>query len=86
MRRLAPLRTVAELARRWELGPGDHMLGGEVEEVEAVLDAWNVARQRDLVTGDVAHPPLVYLLDEEGVIAFATLSGRETLVGLAGRM
>ena len=75
-----------ELARRWALGPADHMLGGDVEEVEAVLDAWNVARQRDPMTGDVAHPPLVYLLDDDGTIAFATLSGHETLVGLAGRM
>ncbi|HSG48333.1 MAG TPA: SCO family protein [Longimicrobiales bacterium] len=75
-----------ELARRWALGPADHMLGGDVEEVEAVLDAWNVARHRDPMTGDVAHPPLVYLLDADGTIAFATLSGKETLVGLAGRM
>ena len=75
-----------DLAERWQLGPGDHMLGGEVDEVEAVLDAWNVARQRDLQTGDLAHPPLLYLLDESGTIAFATLSGRETIVGLAGRL
>ncbi len=75
-----------DLAERWQLGPGDHMLGGEVEEVEAVLDAWNVARERDTRTGDVAHPPLLYLVDATGTIAFATLSGKDVVVGLAERL
>jgi protein SCO1/2 len=74
------------LAERWRLGPDDHLLGGPVEEVEAVLDAWNVARRRDPTTGEVAHPPLLYLLDEGGTIVFATLSGRSTLVELAARL
>jgi cytochrome oxidase Cu insertion factor (SCO1/SenC/PrrC family) len=75
-----------DLAERWGLGPGDYVLSGEVEEVESVLDAWNVARQRDLRTGDLAHPPLVYVMDASGTIAFATLSGGGTLVQLAGRL
>jgi protein SCO1 len=75
------------VAGRWGLeGPRDHLLGGTVSEVEAVLDAWNVARSRDPVTGDIAHPSLTFLLSEEGTIAFATLSGRETMLGLAKRL
>jgi cytochrome oxidase Cu insertion factor (SCO1/SenC/PrrC family) len=75
------------LAARWGLdGPHDHLLGGTVEEVEAVLDAWNVARVRNAATGEVAHPSLTYLLAPEGGIAFATLSGREIMLGLAGRL
>ncbi len=74
------------LAERWQLGPDDHVLGGTVAEVEAVLDAWNVARERDPVTGDVAHPPLLFLVDAAGVIQFVTLSGRETVVELAKMM
>lgn len=75
------------LARRWGLeGPDDHLLGGEIDEVERVLDAWNVARSRDPNTGNVAHPSLTYLLDEEGTIVFATLGGRQTLAGLARRL
>jgi cytochrome oxidase Cu insertion factor (SCO1/SenC/PrrC family) len=62
------------------------MLGGSVEEVEAVLDAWNVARTRNPTTGDVAHPPLTYLVDPDGTIAFATLSGRETIAALIDRL
>jgi protein SCO1/2 len=77
---------LGDLAIRWELAPGDHMLGGSVEDVEAVLDAWNVARSRNPVTGDIAHPPLTFLLDSEGTIAFATVSGRKTVAALIARL
>lgn len=77
---------LGDLAERWELAPGDHMLGGSVEEVEAVLDAWNVTRARNPVTGDIAHPPLTLLLDSGGTIAFATVSGRKTIAGLIERL
>jgi protein SCO1/2 len=75
-----------DLAERWRLGPADHLLGGPIDEVEAVLDAWNMARERNPTTGDVAHPPLLYLVDAGGTIVFATLSGRETIVELARRL
>lgn len=76
-----------ELAERWEFGPQDHLLSGSVEEVEAVLDAWNVARQRNPATGDIAHPALVYMLDAGGTIAFATVAaGPETLAELIDRI
>jgi cytochrome oxidase Cu insertion factor (SCO1/SenC/PrrC family) len=75
-----------DLAARWQLGPADHLLSGSVDEVEAVLDAWNMARDRNPMTGDIAHPPLLYLLDARGTIVFATLSGRATIVELAERM
>lgn len=76
-----------DLAARWSLdGPTDHLLGGSVEEVERVLDGWNVARYRDPNTGDVAHPPLTYFLDAEGAIAFATLSGYGIMVELGRRL
>jgi cytochrome oxidase Cu insertion factor (SCO1/SenC/PrrC family) len=75
------------LASRWALdGDRDYVLGGSVDEVETVLDAWNVARTRDASTGQVAHPPLTYLLDARGRIAFVTLSGYEVLRGLAERL
>lgn len=81
------LARLPSVARTWELtGPSDHLLGGPVEEVEAALDAWNVARSRDPRTGDVAHPSLTYLLDRDGTLAFVTLSGRQALTGLARRL
>lgn len=74
------------LAGRWSLdGARDYILSGTVDEVEAVLDAWNVARTRDTATGQIAHPPLTYVLDRTGAIAFVTLSGGDVLRGLAER-
>ena len=75
------------LAERWSLdGAHDYVLSGTVEEVEAVLDAWNVARTRDTATGQIAHPPLTYVVDDTGAIAFVTLSGGDVLRGLAERV
>jgi cytochrome oxidase Cu insertion factor (SCO1/SenC/PrrC family) len=62
------------------------VLSGEVEEVEDVLTRWNVARRRDPRTGDVVHPPLVYVLDRSGRIAFASTGGTQALVELLGRL
>jgi protein SCO1/2 len=77
---------LGDLAVRWELAPRDQLLGGSVEQVEAALDAWNVARSRNGLTGDIAHPPLTYIMDADGTIAFATLSGRETIAALIRRL
>ena len=52
-----------------------------------MLDAWNVARQRNPATGDIAHPALVYMLDAGGTIAFATVAaGPKTLAELIDRI
>jgi protein SCO1/2 len=77
---------LGHLEAHWRLGAGAHVLTGEVEEVEAVLDAWNVARRRDPDTGDVTHPSLVYVLDAEGSIAYATRGGTEAVLELLGRV
>ena len=73
------------LAKDYELGGDAFVLSGTVEEVNALLDRWNVARGRDEKTGEVAHPPLVYVLDAEGRIAFAATGGTEALLSLLGR-
>jgi hypothetical protein len=52
--------------------------------VNALLSRWNVARAHE-ETGEVVHPPLVYVLDAEGRIAFAATGGTELLVELLGR-
>ena len=49
------------LATHWDVAEDGFLLSGEVDAVNRVLDDWNVARQRDLQTGDVTHPPLVYV-------------------------
>jgi cytochrome oxidase Cu insertion factor (SCO1/SenC/PrrC family) len=60
------------VARAWGLGADAFVASGEVARVEAVLAAWGAAGVRDLRTGEVAHPPLTYVVDREGRLAFAT--------------
>jgi hypothetical protein len=47
-----------------------------------VLDAWSVARSRDLRTGEVTHPSLIYVIDRDGRIAYASGGRIEELVRL----
>ncbi len=74
------------LAEHWQLASDAHVLSGPVDEVEAVLTGWNVTRQRDRTTGNVIHPPLVYVVDAEGRIAFASSGGAAVLTELVGRL
>lgn len=74
------------IAEAWGLGEDAHVLGGEVADVEATLDAWGVSRRRDTRTGDVTHPALVYVLDGDGRIAFAANGGVASLVELVRRL
>ena len=80
--RLPSLEEVFEL----EPARGDRLLSGSVEDVEAVLDAWNVARQRDLSTGDIIHPALVYLVEADGTVAYASGGVPEQLEELGRRL
>jgi len=63
--------TVASLpaiAAKWNLGTEGIVLSGPAERVNAALDAYHVARERNLRTGDIVHPGLVYVLDPRGRI------------------
>ena len=64
--------SLSTLAQAWDLGelPKAHVLSGEVAAVQAVLEAYEVPSDRDLKTGEITHPALVYLLDQEGTIAY----------------
>ncbi|HEX6308134.1 MAG TPA: SCO family protein [Longimicrobiales bacterium] len=75
------------MAQSWGLPATDAwVLGGAVDDVEAVLDAWEVPRSRDLVTGEVTHPSLTYIIDAAGRIAYASTGGAAALVSLAQRL
>jgi protein SCO1/2 len=74
------------LAESWRLGEDAHVLSGDPETVNAVLDAYRVPRERDEATGQVAHPALVYVLDEDARIAFAASGDARTLRALLARL
>jgi cytochrome oxidase Cu insertion factor (SCO1/SenC/PrrC family) len=77
------LPTIAGL---WNMSGEEYVLSGAVDEVEATLDAWNIPRSRDLATGDITHPRLVYLIDRDGKIAYATNAGVDAIVDLVTRL
>lgn len=58
------------LADQFMLDDNGFLLSGPVEEVNRVLDALQMSRERDLQTGDITHPSLVYILDADGTIAY----------------
>lgn len=75
------------MARQWGVpDDGAWILSGAVEQVEAVLDAWQVPRSRDLRTGEVTHPSLVYVIGRDGRIAYASTGGTAALVSLVERL
>ncbi len=62
------LRSIAE---QWGLQSDAHVLSGPPEIVERTLNAWRVPRVRNLRTGDLTHPPIVYVIGADGRIAYA---------------
>lgn len=63
---------LAAIARQWRLGPGAHVLSGEPDLVERVLDDWRIPRQRDSSTGDLAHPSVAYVVGADGRLRYLT--------------
>ena len=64
--------SLPSLAESWKLGELSqaHVLSGEVADVEAVIEAYDVPSDRDLSTGEITHPALVFLLAPDGDIAY----------------
>lgn len=60
------------LAAAWDLEdlPLAKVLSGEVAEVLAVLDAWDMPHERDPRTGDVSHPALVHVVAPDGTLGY----------------
>jgi len=63
--------TLPALANHWGLTDNAHVLSGDVEQVVQVLNQYQVPHERNLKTGDIVHPALVYVLDPAGDIAYS---------------
>ncbi len=74
------------MAAAWRLGADAYVASGDTLAVERTLDAWAVPRSRDLRSGDVTHPALIYLLDGAGRIRYAVPGGAEVIARLAARL
>jgi cytochrome oxidase Cu insertion factor (SCO1/SenC/PrrC family) len=62
--------SLASLEATWNLGTNGHALSGDEQQVSKVLDLYNVVRTRDEKTGDVVHPPLVYVINSKGELSY----------------
>lgn len=58
------------MAQMWELGPRSRLYSGEVDQVLHVLNQYRVPITRNEQNGEVTHPPLLYIIDAEGRIAY----------------
>jgi cytochrome oxidase Cu insertion factor (SCO1/SenC/PrrC family) len=58
------------IASTWKLEGDAHVLSGPPDDVERVLSAWRVPRTRNLKTGDIAHPSIVYVVNAQGRITY----------------
>ena len=70
------------IAERWGASGDVHVLSGEPDAVERVLNAWRVPRARNERTGDVSHPSVVYVIGTDGKIAYV-LSGGQPVIRAA---
>ena len=61
---------MTSFAGKWEMGPSTRFYTGEIEEVLNVLREYKVPISRNEQNGDVYHPPMVYVLDAQGRIAY----------------
>jgi cytochrome oxidase Cu insertion factor (SCO1/SenC/PrrC family) len=77
---------LGHLAEQWELPDDAFAVSGSVEDVNALLDALDVPRERNIQTGDIVHPGLVLLFDADGTLAYASTGGTSQIVALAERL
>ncbi len=62
------------IAQRWKLEGDAFVASGDTAAVTATLARWNIPMQRDLRTGEIGHPAVVFVIDGRGRIAY-TMSG-----------
>ena len=63
------------IAASWRLDADAHVLSGPPEAVERTLNAWRVPRARNLKTGDITHPSIIYIVDADSRIAYVVTGG-----------
>jgi protein SCO1/2 len=64
-RRDLPSR-LPDIARAWDLAPGDFLLSGSIAAVESVVTAWQVPWSRDSLTGEITHGTPLFVLNRRG--------------------
>lgn len=63
-------RVIGGIAERWKLGQQARLLSGSPDEVMEAVNRYDIPVTRDMKTGDIGHPPLVYVIDPQGRLAY----------------
>ena len=63
--------SLPSLAQKWGLARDERVLSGPADEVEQLIKSYGVPTSRDLKSGDVVHPALVYLIDKTGNLVYS---------------
>jgi cytochrome oxidase Cu insertion factor (SCO1/SenC/PrrC family) len=71
---------LAAIASNWNMGPETHFLSGPPAVVERTLNAWRVPRVRNEKTGDLSHPPIIYIIGPDGRIGYVVQGNASAIV------
>jgi protein SCO1/2 len=67
------------IAEAWKLDGDAHVLSGAPDAVERTLNAWRVPRTRNMKTGDVLHPAIIYIVSADGRITYVLNGGADAI-------
>lgn len=77
-------RRLPAIAQLWGLTGERYVLSGPPDDVEHIISRWRVPRTRNLRTGDISHPSVIYVVGPDGRIAYA-VSGNADAIAAALR-
>jgi cytochrome oxidase Cu insertion factor (SCO1/SenC/PrrC family) len=64
----------------------DFVVSGTIDDVNTALDRWKLPRDRDEMTGDITHPGIVYMVEGDGTLAYASTGGVAQMESLGRRL
>jgi cytochrome oxidase Cu insertion factor (SCO1/SenC/PrrC family) len=62
--------SLPSLAKKWHLTSNAQILSGEIEDVNSVIEKYNVYAERNTKDGDITHPPIVYVIAPGNKLAY----------------
>jgi cytochrome oxidase Cu insertion factor (SCO1/SenC/PrrC family) len=62
--------SIPGIAKRWGLERNAYLLSGDPSLVEEIHLRYGIPTERDMKSGDIAHPPLVFVIDPQGRLAY----------------
>ena len=74
------------LAEHWSVRGGDRVLSGDIDDVNRVLDALGVGRNRNTTTGDIEHLGTVMVVAQRGQVVWRADGGPREVAALLRKL